>query len=78
MYVDVYSEHHHQMLVKKSKINLLKLKVESLKKENNSLENEINSKQDLIDSVLEYHSDLMRQQCCHFTQHSDTDQETMK
>ena len=62
----------------KSKINLLKLKVESLKKENNSLENEINSKQDLIDSVLEYHSDLMRDQFCHFTQHSDTDQVTMK
>ena len=62
----------------KSKINLLKLKVESLKKENNCFENEINGKLDLIDSVLEYHADLMRHRCCHFTQHSETGQVTMK
>ena len=58
----------------KNKIKLLKLKVELLEKENNSLENEINSKQDLVDLILEYNLNFLRQQSWRFRQHPETDQ----
>ena len=45
----------------KNEIKLLKLKVEFLEKKNNSLENEINSKQDLVDLILEYNLNFLRQ-----------------
>ena len=48
------------MLGKMAKLICLSLKFESLEKESNSLENQTNSKQDLVDSVVEYNSDLLR------------------
>ena len=56
------------MLGKMAKLICLSLKFESLEKENNSLENQTNSKQGLVDSVVEYNSDLLRHQCFHFKQ----------
>ena len=52
----------------KEKICALKLKVETLEVENKFLRNDGVRKQNLIDSLLEYYSNLLNNQCCRVIQ----------
>ena len=52
----------------KKKKYALKLKVETLEVENKFLRNDGVRKQNLIDSLLEYYSNLLNNQCCRVIQ----------